>query len=367
VTAQMRPAWTHTAATERLGLSIPIIQGPFGGGLSSIALTSAVAEAGGLGSFGAHHLDADGIAATANAIRARTQRPFALNLWLPFEDSEEPTFTRDQYAAHVKAMQAYFDELDLPPPAMPARYNPRFEDQLEAVIAARPAAFSFVFGVPDERVLDRCRALGIVTIGTATTVAEAVALDAAGVDLIVASAFEAGGHRVAFLEAPERSLIGAMALIPQVVDAVSAPVIAAGGIADGRGMAAAFMLGAAAVQIGTAFLACEESGTSELHRRRLFSSDATDTALTRVFSGRLARGIRNRLIEESDRLPIAPYPIQNWLMGQLKSAAIAADRGDLISLWAGQSAPLLVHRACAPLIEALVKETTTALRCDCRD
>ena len=318
----------------------------------------AVSEAGGLGSFGAHHLSGAQIGDIAAAIRARTSRPFALNLWMPFEDSDDPALDDDAFARHAAALKPYFDELGVPLPLRPARFMPRFDEQIEAVLAARPAVFSFVYGIPSESVLRRCRELGITTLGAATTVDEAITLDGAGVDLVVASGFEAGGHRVSFLRPAERSLTGTFALVPQVVDAIGKPVIAAGGIADGRGIAAALALGAQAVQIGTAFLACEQSSASDLHRQQLFSADARDTGLTRAFSGRLARGIRNRLMDElADRqASLPPYPVQNWLTGAMKPAAIAQKRTDLMSLWAGQAAPLLRQRDARALMTSLIAQ-----------
>lgn len=356
-------AWAGSAVARRLGLRWPIVQGPFGGGLSAVDLVVAVAEAGGLGSFGAHHLDGAGIAAVAAEIRNRTARPFALNLWLPFEDSEDPPVDDAAYADHARLLAPYFRELGLAVPPRPARFSPPFDEQLEAVLAARPAAFSFVFGVPGADALARCRKLGIVTIGTATTADEAVVLEQAGIDLVVATGFEAGGHRVSFLRPPEDCLTGTLALVPQVVDAVGVPVIAAGGIADGRGIVAALALGAEAVQLGTAFLACRESNAEPLHRERLFSKDARHTGLTRVFSGRLARGLVNRLMKDlhSDAHRLAPYPVQSWLTGALKSAAAAQGRSDLMALWAGQSTPLLQHRDAASLIAALVKDVDDAV------
>ncbi len=355
--------WQQTAVARRLGLSAPIIQGPFGSGLSSVDLVASVAECGMLGSYGAHHLGGDAIRELAAAIRARTSRPFALNLWLPFAGSENPDMDDQQFVAAREGLRPWFEELGLTLPARPARFTPPFREQLEAVIETRPAVFSFIFGVPEPHVLQACRERNIVTLGTATTPAEAVALERAGVDMIVATGFEAGGHRVSFLHEPEESLTGTLALVPQVVDAVKVPVIAAGGIADGRGVAAALMLGAQGVQIGTAFLACEESAASALHREKLFGTGPTQTALTRGFSGRLARGIRNRFMDEATgfRHESAPYPVRAWLTGQLKAAALKANRPDVLALWCGQGGPLLRHRHVRALATSLVEETTRQL------
>jgi len=356
--------WNETPVTRRLGLAAPIVQGPFGSGLSAVDLVVEVSEGGGLGSFGVHHLDGAGIRDVATRIRARTSRPFALNLWVPLGDSEDPQLGDARWSAACDLLRPYFDELRVPMPTRPARFGPRFDEQLETVLELRPAVFSFVFGVPPADALERCRGAGIVTIGAATTPAEAKLLAEAGVDMIVASGFEAGGHRVSFLREPEECLTGTLALVPQVVDAVKVPVIAAGGLADGRGIAAALRLGAGAAQIGTAFLACEESNAAPLHREKLFSADASRTTLTRAFTGRLARSIHNEFIDHmrGKEPGFAPYPAHAWLTAHLRSPALAARRADLISLWSGQSAPLLRHRRARELLEFLVTDTARALQ-----
>lgn len=356
------PAWTSNPLTQRLGLTVPIVQGPFGGGLSSVELAATVSNAGGLGSFGVHHLDAHGIAQVADGLRAATSRPFALNLWIPHEDADDPQIDDAAFARCVEILRPYFDELGEPLPQRPERFAPRYAEQVEAVLAAKPAVFSFVFGVPSREVLDRCKVLDIVTVGAATTRDEAVALAQAGVDAIVATGAEAGGHRVSFLRGAEESLTGTLALVPQVVDAVNVPVIAAGGIADGRGVAAALALGAQAAQVGTAFFACRESNAPAQHHDALFSNLAQYTGLTRAFSGRLARGIRNRLMDElrAHEAQLAPYPVQNWLTGRLKAAAIRQGRADLMSLWCGQAAALIREHDAAALMRRLVAETEAA-------
>jgi nitronate monooxygenase len=355
--------WTDTAVTRRLRLDAPIVQGPFGGGLSAVDLVVAVSESGGLGSFGVHHLDASGIRDVAAQIRARTNKPFALNLWIPFRDSDDPRMSDAQWRQALDLLAPYYRELGVPLPARPARFAPRYEEQIEAVLELKPAVFSFVFGVPSTDTLDRCRAAGIATLGAATTAAEAKLLADAGVDMIVATGFEAGGHRVSFLGEPEQCLTGTMSLVPQVADTVKVPIIAAGGMADGRGVAAALVLGASAAQIGTAFLACEESNAHPLHRAKLFSADARRTSLTRAFSGRLARSVHNDFIDamRGKEHLFAPYPVQNWLNAQFRAAALAAGRTDIVSLWSGQGAPLLKHRRARELFEFLVRDTAARL------
>lgn len=357
--------WTHTRVSTHLGLRTPIVQGPFGGGLSSVALVAAVGRAGGLGSFGVHHLHGPQILHTAQAIRAATSAPFALNLWVP-QGPEVPTLEEGAWARAVGRLAPFFEELGqaLPTQPDPAAVWPAYQDQIEAVLSARPSVFSFVFGVPAAEVLARCRSLGITTIGAATTPQEAREIEAAGVDMVVATGSDAGGHRVAFQAPPQQQLTGTLALLPQVVDAVRIPVIAAGGIADGRGVAAAMMLGAEAVQIGTAFLACAESAAGDAHRQALFDEARCQTALTRAFSGRLSRGLRNRLMDTLDAHPqdILPYPWQNWLTGQLKRAAMHAGRADLMSLWSGQAKALLHHRDAQALTTALTHSAGALLQ-----
>lgn len=344
---------SRTRVTEKLGISFPIAQGPFGGGLSSVPLVAAVSNAGGLGAFGAHYMSAKQIESLVADIRAHTDRPFNINLWVKDQDDDGLSLSRSAFERTYETLKPYFEELGIQKPDYPETFGQKFEDQVEGLLRAAPPVFSFVYGIPDAAILRECKRRRITTIGTAITPDEAVALDEAGIDMIVATGFEAGGHRVAFLREAEDSLIGTLSLIPQVVDRVNAPVIAAGGIADRRGVKAAFALGAEGVQIGTAFLACDESNAPAVHKDRLFSTDARYTALTRAFSGRLARGIENRMLREMRDQPYAPYPAQGWFTGQLKKAAIEQGRTDLMSLWCGQSAGLLKHRSAADLLNDL--------------
>lgn len=358
--ATRRIQWPATRVSSLLGIRYPIIQGPFGGGASTAQLAASVSNAGGLGSFGAYGLHADQITALIGDIRALTPRSFAVNLWVSTHDAPESEMTRERYEAAVEYLRPVYATFGAQAPPYPDRFTVSFEEQVEAILQARPPAFSFVFGIPDEGILDACRSTGITTIGTASTVAEAVALDEAGVDLIVASGFEAGGHRVSFLQAADQSLIGGIALIPAVTDQVKAPVIAAGGIADARGVVAALALGAQGVQIGTAFLATQESGALPEHRAALFG--AAPTVLTKVVTGRLARGITNNL---TGLFPagddILPFPYQGYLLGPVIAAAHDQHRADLAKLWCGQSAGLLSCRHADELMDALTTGTTELL------
>lgn len=325
------------ALTALLGIRHPIVLAPFGG-LSSVALTAAVSEAGGLGSYGLYGYDGERIAQTAAALRAETSAPFAFNIWLPTGDEVAPG---DAHEGYARALGPFFAEVGEEPPSRPARYLPPLDEQLDAIWDAVPAVLSVVFGVPSPELVADAHRRGIRVVGAATTVAEARALDDAGVDAITATGAEAAGHRVSFLKPAEDSLVGLFSLLPQVVDAVSVPVIAAGGIADRRGVSAAFALGASAVQVGTAFLATAESAANEAHRTAIRTTAADESVLTRAMSGRSARGVRNRAvtwIEASGA--IAPFPAQNWLTGRFRAVAGQRGIGDLQSLWLGQSAPL---------------------------
>jgi nitronate monooxygenase len=351
--------WNKTKFTKLLGIHYPIVQGPFGGGLSSVTLTSTVSNAGALGSFGGQPLSAQEIIDTCNEIRNATDKPFNINLWVSDHDSDLPSFGDDDYRRLTELFAPYFNELGMEIPERPKVLGEKFEDQVEAIFVAKPAVFSFVYGIPSHHILEKCRALGIITVGAATTVDEAVALENAGVDAIVATGLEAGGHRVSFLQPAEDSLTGTFALIPQVADAVNIPIIAAGGIADSRGVKAALALGADAVQMGTAFLATHQSNASQDHKDKLFTPDAKYTTLTKVFTGRLSRGIRNRLTKELKPYEhlIAPYPLQSKFMSHLKAYPARDDSNpDFKSYWAGQTAALLKHRDARTLIETLVQE-----------
>jgi nitronate monooxygenase len=351
------PRWNENRLTAKLGIDYPIIQGPLGG-LSSQRLTAAVSNFGGLGSFGAHGLTPEAIKDVIAQIRSLTSKPFAVNLWVSMEDEGARTSDENAFNRSLAPLAGHIAALGAPRP----EYQPwswmRFEDQARVLLDEKVPVFSFIYGIPSREILEECRAKEIVTIGTATTPEEGAALQEAGVDAIVASGFEAGGHRGSFLRAAEDSLTGTFSLVPQIADTVNLPVIAAGGIGDGRGVVAALVLGAEAVQMGTVFLACEESGASHLHRQALRGKKAGHTALTKGFTGRLARGIHNRLLEELNQAgrAILPYPLQRRLIRDLAIPAEAAGRSDLLPLWAGQSANLSTCTEVSAFLTSLVEE-----------
>jgi nitronate monooxygenase len=353
----MPPRWNGNRLTARLGIDYPVIQGPLGG-LSSQKLTAAVSNFGGLGSFGAHGLTPEAIKEVIAEIRYLTSKPFAMNLWVSMEDEGARTSDENAFKRSLAPLATHIADLGAPHPTFKPYLPTRFEDQVRVLLDAKVPVFSFIFGIPPREVLEECRAKSIVTIGTATTPEEGAALQEAGVDAIVASGFEAGGHRGSFLRSAENSLTGTLSLVPQITDKVNVPVVAAGGIADARGVIAALALGAEGVQMGTVFLACEESGASLLHRQALRGKRAGHTALTKGFTGRLARGIHNRLLQELNQggTAILPYPLQRSLVRNLAIPAEAAGRPDLLPLWAGQSANLSSCTDVSSFLTALVEE-----------
>jgi len=352
--------WYHTKAAEILGIQYPILQGPFGGNLSTVELTATVSNAGGLGGYGAYTMSPGDIVEVDRQIKAATNKPYNMNLWISDNDIAAGATGAELYEQTARLFKPYFDELGIPLPPKPAPFTPRFENQLEALLHQRPPVISFMFGVPSADILEQCKRLGIVSMGAATTLDEALLLESAGVDLIVASGFEAGGHRPSFLAPAEASITGTFVLVQLIREKVKTPVIAAGGIANGKGIAAALTLGADAVQIGTAFLACDESNALPIHRQMLFSQAAKYTTLSRAYTGRLGRGISSRIAKEisGKEKEVLPFPLQTTFMASLRKAAIEQEKWDMVLFWGGQIAPVLKHTKAAELMRSLVQETT---------
>ena len=246
-------------------------------------------------------------------------------------------------------------------PDKPAPFKSQFENQVEVILYQKPPVFSFMFGIPSADILEQCRRLGIVTVGAATTLDEAIALESAGVDMIIASGFEAGGHRPSFLASAESSMIGTFVLVQLIKEKVKTPVIAAGGIANGKGVAAALLLGADAAQIGTAFLATDESNATAMHRQMLFSDASKYTSLSRAFTGRLGRGITSRIAKDliNQEKSFLPFPLQRQFMSRLNAAANEQQKWDMILFWGGQIAPILKHKKAGELMKSIVEETTS--------
>jgi nitronate monooxygenase len=344
---------------ERLGISRPIIQAPMAGGATTPELVSAVGEAGALGFLGAAYLTPEAIARAAAEVRRRTSRPFGINLFAPLPEPPAGDVSR-----MLELLASVHASLGLAPPEAPSAPPSTFEAQLDAVLATDAPAFSFTFGLLPDGVIDRLRGRGMVVMGTATTVDEALQLEAAGVDAVVVQGSEAGAHRGTFGGHFEAAMIGTMALVPQVVDAVQVPVVASGGIMDGRGIAAALALGAAAAQLGTAFLTCPESGIPASHKQAILAGREDATRITRAFSGRPARGIVNPLMDLIDAEPdaIPPFPIQNALTRPIRTAAAAQDDAARLSLWAGQGLRMARSLPVADLVAELNDELASASR-----
>jgi len=350
---------SRTTLTRRLGLAHPIIQAPLAGGGDTPALVAAVAEAGALGFIGASYLTPQQISESARAVRARTARPFGINLFAPVRPPEP---LPDPGAA-LDCLARYHAELGLPPPTVPTLPVDGFREQLAAALESGASAFSFTLGVMPMEVIEAVKGRGMFLIGTATTVGEAVALEQAGVDAVVTQGAEAGGHRGTFAVDFDSGMIGTIALVPQVADAVKVPVIASGGIMDGRGIVAALALGASAVQMGTAFVTCHEAGVPEAYKDAILSAREHETRVTKAFSGRPARGIVNRFMTEVERrgAAILPFPLQNALTRPLRAAAAKQGRAEFLSLWAGQGAGMARRESAGALVKRLVDETDAAV------
>lgn len=338
-----------TLAALLEGLSIPIIQAPMvGATLDEIVV--AVSEAGGMGTLAAGALAPGDIGPAIAAIRGRTSAPFGVNLLM----APKADLAAGEVDAALARLAPWYAEAGAPLPETPNQFAPDFEAQFDALVAAGPPMASFTFAVLPSAQVKRLQAAGTYVVGTATTVAEARAWAEAGADGICAQGFEAGGHRGHFLGDIEDSLVGTMALVATIRAAVPLPVIAAGGIMDGRGVAAGLALGAAAVQMGTAFLLAEEATTSQPWRRAAETATDDPTRLTRAFTGRYARGIENRFMRlmhgVQDAVPA--YPVQNRLTQPLRAAAAKADDPEMLSLWAGQAVRLARPGRAADMIRA---------------
>ncbi len=343
---------------ERFDMTIPVVLAPMGGGPSTPELVAAVSNAGGLGSLAAAYSNGERIEQDIAAIRKLTTRPFAVNLFSP--QAQLPL--NDGVNAVADFLRPYHERLGLKAPELPQKAIEGFDEQLEAVAKAAPPIVSFTFGLLPAQATERLKAQGTYLMGTATTVEEARQLEKAGVDAVIAQGSEAGAHRGTFAVPAEEALIGTAALVPQVVDAVRIPVIASGGIMDGRGLVAALALGASAVQMGTAFLACKEAGTSAAYREALLRGRESATTLTRAFSGRMARGLSNEFIEKWNAagLEHLPYPWQNAFTQPMRRAATAAKQAGLLSLWTGQGLGMLRETTTAELMKELEKEMKQA-------
>lgn len=343
----------NNTLTKILNIKYPILQGPMGGGLSTPKLVSEVSNLGGLGGYGAYQLQPNEIKEIITQIRSQTKKPFNINLWVNDIDKHS-TVTYEEYQAIITIFKPYFDELNLQVPEKPKPAISKFESQAEILLQENVPAFSFVFGIPEDSILKEFKKRKIITIGAATTLDEALTLEAAQVDVIIASGFEAGGHRPSFLKNAEDSLTGTFTLIQQITKRVKTPVVAAGGIINKKGVEAVMKFGAAGVQVGTAFLACEESGADDAYRSILFSERAKNTSLTKNFTGRLARGISGEISENLKDITVLPFPLQTQFMSALRKAAIDQNKYELLTFWAGQCVTEIKYKNVKEVFNSLI-------------
>ena len=345
--------WPDRRLCDLLKIDHPIIQAPMAGSATP-ALASAVSNMGGLGSLGSAEMTLQELRHAVTAMRAATNRPFNLNFFV----TDAPITDATVLARTRARLQPWYSALGLgaPPETLPDLPPAFGNDQLSVLLDVRPAVVSFHFGVPDAAAITALKAAGIVLISSATTVAEARALEASGMDAVIAQGLEAGGHRGSHQPMHPGHGVGSLALVPQIADAVSCPVIAAGGIGDGRGLAAAFALGAAGVQIGTAFLSCPEAATDPAWRAHLRAAQDTDTMVTNAFSGRPARALRSRFAEEMAKSaePLPGFLQMYTLSGPIEDAA--ADSEASFHLY-GQAASLNREMPAANLMRQLIDET----------
>lgn len=350
----------RTPLCELLGIEVPIIQAPMAG-TSTPELAAAVSEAGGLGSLGHSYTPPDVMRAEADAVRGRTSRAFNVNLFVAPQPAEP---TVGQQVEAIAALHPLLEQHGVAvPPRVPPPYAPDLKAQLEIVCDLRPPVFTIHLGDLPPAIIARIRGLGIRLGSAATSVREARHLEGLGADFIIAQGGEAGGHRGTFQGEWEQAMTGTLALVRQIVRAVRVPVVAAGGIMDGAGIAAVLALGAQAAQLGTAFVVCPESAAPEAHRKAIVAMDGDETTITRAFSGKPARGVRNRFIEMAERetWPLLPFPAQAKLTAPLRQASAKAGSVDFYSAWSGQAGSLARPLPAADLIRVLVEETREAI------
>lgn len=350
--------WNNTLAARLLNIKYPIVQGPFGGSFSSVRLTTTISNLGGLGSFGLNAFSPNEITDIGKEIKASTKLPFSLNLWVSLDPDPAHEFTVEQFEMLKAHFKPAFEELGVSLPTAPIEQKQNFEQKVEAVLALKPPVMSFIFGVPPKEVIAEMKKENIISIGTATTLDEALAIEEAGMDIVVASGLEAGGHRASFLKPAEQSLHPTFSLVQEIVTRAKSPIIAAGGISDQAAIVKALKLGASGVQMGTAFLATNESNASEIHKNRLLSTTLLKTELTKIYTGRLARALRNNFTERFGQIKegiTAPYPIQSSFLSTLRTAAIAQKQYDYVAFWAGEPSSVLTYRSAELLFKSLVQ------------
>jgi nitronate monooxygenase len=345
--------------TQLLKIEYPIIQAPMAGGITTSKLVAEVSNAGGLGMIGAGYMTPNQIREQIKEIKQLTSKPFGINIFVPneFAYADSEVKLAKQLLQPIRNQLHINEDPTIDIPTCNQVFD-TFNEQIKVVLEEKVPVCSFTFGIPSEAVISVLKQNNIFVIGTATTVDEAIEVEKSGLDMVVVQGSEAGGHRGNFISQSQDSLIGLMSLIPQVVDHVSIPVIAAGGIMDGRGLMASLCLGAQGVQMGTAFLTCIESGAQQVYKESIMNAKEDQTVLTRAFSGKWARGIKNKFIAEmgkhEDSLP--DFPVQNTLTQSIRKASSSQNNSDFMSLWSGQSPRLAKNQTVEMLIKNIVAE-----------
>lgn len=358
--------WYKTNVSSKLNILYPIIQAGMAGGPTTPEMIAAVSEGGGLGTLGAGYMAPEQIRTAIRTIKEQTSKPFAVNLFIPENTDWSVEEVQSYKEEGISLTNSFRNVLQLPEPEINT-FQQSFEKQLAVIVEEGVPVFSFTFGIPNPRIIKHIKDKGIVTIGTATTVQEGIELENAGIDMVVAQGSEAGGHRGTFLnndrQFPEQSYVGTMALVPQMVDQLNVPVVASGGIMDGRGVAASLALGASGVQLGTAFLTCRESGAHPVHKEQILSSTEESTVLTKAFSGKAARGIQNIFMThmQDKSAAIPPYPIQNAVTKDIRKKSGEQHNSEYMSLWAGQGTRLNKSVTVAELLNSIIDQTESII------
>jgi nitronate monooxygenase len=348
--------WSKNGLVHLLKIRFPIVQAPMAGGLATPRLVAAVTNAGGLGSFGAGYLTPKEIAKGISEIRELTDQPFAVNLFSPSMEETKNLKTSQE------ALIRYHQELGIPLKFSHERSLPPLKEQIEVLIEEKIPVFSFTFGIPPLSYLQQLKKQKTVLIGTATTLEEALLLEESGVDAIAAQGIEAGGHRGTFLHPDVDPLLSTATLIALLSRHCQVPILAAGGIMNGAGVAAALALGAQGTQLGTAFIASPESGASPAYKKALIESKGAKTTLTACFTGKIARALVNRFTKEMQGAPIASYPIQHFLTQNMRLCAAKDNRPEFMALYAGEGFQLCSNLPAGEIVSLLVQQTVAAVQ-----
>jgi nitronate monooxygenase len=336
-----------------LKINVPIIQAPMAGGITTPELVAAVSNGGGLGMVGAGYLKPEALLQEIKAIKQLTDRPFGINLFV----MKKPVVDQEKIDKTISILKRYREALSLSSDITEYSYVDYFDEHVQIILDEKIPVCSFTFGIPSNGTITRLKGNNTIMIGTATNVKEALINEEGGMDALVVQGSEAGGHRGSFLREDTSGNIGLMSLIPQVTDAVQIPIIAAGGIMDGRGLKASLLLGAEAVQMGTAFLTTSESGANPLYKKAILEASDDETVLTKAFSGKYARGLQNKFIEEMKEYEglLPDFPIVNTLTGEIRKAAAVNEMTAYMSLWSGQSPTLAKAESVASLMKRVME------------